>query len=77
MQTAQGSTTRRSNGSPRNVCEELRHWDAAQGGTDTSMQHGLGEHKPHDQHDNIVGQTEKAPKLDRCKDSTGLEAKGM
>ena len=31
------------------------------------MQHGLGEHKPHDQHDHIVGQDEKVPKLDRCK----------
>jgi hypothetical protein len=41
------------------------------------MQHGMGEHTPHDQHDHIVGQDEKVSKMDRCKDSTGLEAKGM
>ena len=61
-----GRQTPRAMGrSPRNVCEEMRHWDAGQGGTGTSMQHGLGEHKPHDQHDSIVGQAEDAPKLDR------------
>ena len=77
MQTVQSSTTRRSKGSSRNVCGKLRHWDASQRGTKSSMWHGLEEGKPHDQHDNIVGKTEKAPKLDRCKDGTGLEAKRM